>query len=273
MSLKLLTNILVHRRPHKSEAEANFLVWWEKQLSKICDFHYDEIGNIHVEIGTSYTVLHSAHYDTVHFDGINVPYQTIQYNKKTQILSKPTGAAECLGADDGAGMYILYKLIEAKIPGYYIFHTGEERGGIGSKWLARNDPNLLKRFTHCFAYDRKGTESVITKQRGQKCCSNTLANLFSKKIGKVFRPDPTGSFTDSASYTHLIPECTNISVGYYNQHTPNETQDVNFLFDLTDRLCNTDLSNLPILNEVTPKMSLTNKPLSFGVKLPSIKMQ
>jgi hypothetical protein len=37
--------------------------------------------------------------------------------------------------------------------------------------------------------------------------------------------DDQGLFTDSLEYAHLIPECTNISVGYDRQHTNRESQD------------------------------------------------
>ena len=35
--------------------------------------------------------------------------------------------------------------------------------------------------------------------------------------------------TDSYQFIDLIPECTNISVGYFNEHTVSEVQDIEFL--------------------------------------------
>jgi hypothetical protein len=45
--------------------------------------------------------------------------------------------------------------------------------------------------------------------------------------------DPTGVFTDSANFIDLIPECTNISVGYFNEHTHQEMENMTFL----EKLC------------------------------------
>jgi hypothetical protein len=57
-------------------------------------------------------------------------------------------------------------------------------------------------------------------------------------------PDPTGVYTDSESYAWLVPECTNISVGYENQHSSRESQDLVFAADLRDRLIGFDESLL-----------------------------
>lgn len=251
--MKLLHNILVHRRSHDSEGMDNFLVWWKKKLSQVCDFIVDAKGNIHVRLGRNPTVMHSAHLDTVHNGRIPDLYQKIQINTKTGIVSMPFGATQCLGADDGAGLYILYELIRHGRPGLYVMHVGEERGGIGSHWLADHYPETFEGITHCFAYDRKGTRSVITHQAGGRCCSDNLADIFSQATGLPFEKDPTGSFTDSACYTHLIPECTNISVGYYDQHTPRERQDTNFLDKLTRALVKADLNGLPVYRQPKDK--------------------
>jgi hypothetical protein len=45
-------------------------------------------------------------------------------------------------------------------------------------------------------------------------------------------PDSTGSYTDSNEYAPIVSECTNISVGYFNQHTKNEVQDLDYADDL-----------------------------------------
>ena len=274
MSLQLLKDILVHRRAHSSIDEQNFLEWYRPFLAQYCDIEEDDSGNWIVRVGKEYTVMHSAHMDTVHNRRIEQNYQTIRYHKQTGIISRPYGSTECLGADDGAGIYVLHHLIKAQRPGLYIFHRGEERGGIGSGWLVTNTPEVVKGITHCFAYDRKGTTSVITHQMGQRCCSDELATIFANKTGMDFRPDPTGSFTDSAQYTHLIPECTNISVGYYAQHSGRETQDSKFLLKLTEALVNTDLNNIEVHNKIREnKFERRSKPLVFNKKLPVANTQ
>jgi hypothetical protein len=94
------------------------------------------------------------------------------------------------------------------------------------------------------SFDRKAYHSIITHQRG----SRTASDAFSASLSTLLSPtlvsggypeyeaDPTGSFTDSASYDKLISECTNISVGYDDQHTKSETQDFTFAMLLRDAL-------------------------------------
>ena len=61
-------------------------------------------------------------------------------------------------------------------------------------------------------------------------------------------PSSGGSFTDSANYTHLIAECTNVAVGYFDQHTAREKFDLEWLErHLIPALIKVDWDNLPVL--------------------------
>jgi hypothetical protein len=42
----------------------------------------------------------------------------------------------------------------------------------------------------------------------------------------MYSPDDTGVYTDTAEFTDIIPECTNISVGYYSEHGDQENLDI-----------------------------------------------
>jgi hypothetical protein len=139
-----------------------------------------------------------------------------------------------LGADDKLGCYIMCRMIEEGIPGLYVFHHGEECGAIGSKWLAKNKPEFVKDIDYCVAFDRQDYGDVITSQTGGRCCSDEFANALCGELNKNLPPKQqmsksSGVFTDSASYTSLIPECTNISVGYKRQHTSSEKFDLEWL--------------------------------------------
>ena len=72
-----------------------------------------------------------------------------------------------------------------------------------------------------------------------------------------FRADPTGSFTDTANYTDYIPECTNLSVGYYNAHSGNEQQDLKFVREFRDALIKVDWDKVKA--ERKPGVSLPEK--------------
>ena len=58
------------------------------------------------------------------------------------------------------------------------------------------------------------------------------------------RSDSTGSFTDTANYDHIIPECTNMSVGYFGAHTARETQLLDYLVRLKDAFIRIDCEGL-----------------------------
>ena len=98
------------------------------------------------------------------------------------------------------------------------------------------------------SFDRRGTGSVITHQSSRRCCSDDFAKSLSKELNKngmVMSPDDTGVYTDSAEFTSIIPECTNISVGYYKEHTFDEHQDIAHLIKLCQAVIKIDWEKLP----------------------------
>ena len=163
-----------------------------------------------------------------------------------------------LGADDKLGCYILCRLIEAGVDGLYVFHIGEEIGGIGSKYLALHKPEYFTGVQHCIAFDRMDYGDIITHQAGGRCCSDTFANALADQLSVNFppmqkmAPSDRGSFTDSANYTSLIAECTNVSVGYFSQHTARERFDLEWLErHLIPALLKIDWAELPVEREAT----------------------
>ena len=173
----------------------------------------------------------------------------IKYTIRTVI--KPTPCV--LGADDKLGCYIMCRLIEAGVPGLYVFHIGEEVGGVGSSYLAKTYPDKFHNIDRCIAFDRKGYSDIITHQSGGRCCSDAFANALAKQMNphlppmQHMAPSSGGSFTDSANYTHLIAECTNVAVGYFDQHTAREKFDLEWLErHLLPALIKVDWDNLPV---------------------------
>lgn len=241
-----LLTMLTYKRPHDSPTESEFvsrflLVPYASRVELL-----GPMRNIVIVVGDNPTTLFSCHTDTVHFkDGV----QQVEYDPNMGHAYKKDG--ECLGADDGAGVWIMLQMIEAGITGAYVFHRGEERGGIGSTWMSNNKADWLKTFKRAVAFDRKGEDSVITKQRGSFCCSTEFAKALAQELSDSWptdiewKMDPTGTFTDTANYTHLIPECTNISVGYYDQHTKDEMLNVEFLLELAKAVVTVDWEALP----------------------------
>lgn len=210
----------------------------------------DVKGNVIVRVGDGATTLFSCHTDTVHHNG---GVQRLMYDPQDMLIWKADGQA--LGADDGAGVFILMRLMEAKIPGMYVFHVGEERGTLGSKYIASETPHILKPIKRAIAFDRRGTKSVITKMSPGVVCSKEFAEALAAAIDMGHVKDPTGSVTDTARYRDLVPECTNVSVGYHSEHGGNETLDAGYLYDLADHLVKVDFEALPVIRD--PKATET----------------
>jgi len=189
-------------------------------------------------------ILFCSHIDTVHRDVAGKAaldeadvHQVPLYDEGLDMYYKEDG--QPLGADDGAGMWLLMEMIDAKVPGTYIFHRGEECGGIGSSGMAKDHEEWLARFKWAIAFDRRGDSDVITEMFSGKVCSQEFALGLCAALnehGFKYIPDDTGSFTDTANYRKIIPECCNVSVGYDSEHTKDETLDVTHLRNLRDAM-------------------------------------
>ena len=211
------------------------------------NYKEDEFGNYYFEIGNRATTMFTCHLDTA-----DRKQEKVKHIIDGNIIK--SDGHTILGADDKAGMTVLLYMIEKKIPGLYYFFVGEERGCVGSSKLSNNwfETEFSNYITKCVSFDRRGTGSIITDQLYGECCSNEFAIELSKRLNSVdvdfsYRPDPTGIYTDSAQFTNLISECTNISVGYYNEHSVSERQDILHLNKLCEAVCKIDWEALPII--------------------------
>lgn len=188
----------------------------------------DPYGNLHTAIarqdGSTSRVLWSCHTDTVHWDEGD---QRVTVTGRYLQLSPSEQYSNCLGADDTVGVWIMRQMILAGIPGHYVFHHGEEHGGIGSGDVTRYEPERFADALYAIAFDRRGTRDIITRQAGGRCASDTFAYTLARQLRPVakYRPSPNGVYTDTAEYMHLVPECTNISVGYEAEHGDRERVD------------------------------------------------
>jgi hypothetical protein len=229
-----LVNMHTYKRPHGSDTET---AWIDRFISPFRP-DVDGYGNLVVDLGGP--VMFSCHTDTVHRDGGR---QKLRLSAEG-VLSLTDKADQCLGADDAAGAWLMLEMIKARVPGCYVFHRDEESGGRGSRWISDNRAAFLERFNACVAFDRAGFDSVISHQACGRSASDRFCDALAYELGMA--PDAGGVFTDSASYVDQIPECTNISVGYHNQHGAIETLDIPFLISLRGRILAVDWQALPI---------------------------
>lgn len=236
MLMKTLETALSLKRAHGSETEAGFVAWLCTIVSPTM---IDGAGNIHVEVGESRT-LFTAHTDTMHNSG------GINRIRKTPTHWYADG--DVLGADDGCGIALLVHMIRAEVPGHYIFFRGEEQCGIGASWLAENMKSMLSRYDRAIAFDRAGLGDVITHQSGVRGCSDAFAYALSEELSKdglLYLPDTTGMYTDTAEMIGLVPECTNISVGYNHQHGVKEELNIHHFLSLAAVVTTIDWEALP----------------------------
>ena len=212
----------------------------------------DHYGNVHVTVGDPMGTLFASHLDTADTTNENVWFD---FGKKNFVR---TNGRTLLGADDKAGAAIMCHMISHRIPGHYVFHAGERSDATAAaSWpsaspiRSRIGVTLPSTPQRVISFDRRGYDSVVTHQMSERTCSDQFARALAAELGLGHQPDPTGSYTDSNEYRHVSSECTNISVGYFNQHTNREEQDLEFLRDLAERCLHVPWwSDLPVVREV-----------------------
>ena len=242
---EMLREMLSYCRPSGSATEEQFV----KRFIDVHDPLIDEYGNRTLIVGPrDPRIMFASHFDTVHRRGGR---QKVRVNNKGQLIAT-SKHSNCLGADDTTGVYIMLRLIEAEIPGAYIFHFGEEIGCVGAQGIAGYDPfDILPGIEMSLEFDRRGYHSMVTHQMGSRCASDDFAHALCDALDMGHKPDDSGIWTDNVEYKTDIPEIVNISVGYFNQHSTTETQCPVYVEDLIASLKEVDFDTLPIERDPT----------------------
>ena len=233
-----LVSMLKYRRQQGSDSQKDFCI---RFLHPIFG-RPDRDGNYIKVIGNKPNVCFTSHHDTVHReDGM----QRVRVEDGVAMLDYGEKSS-CLGADCTTGIWLMLEMIDAGIQGVYVIHSAEEIGCVGSSRLIQRNPKWLSHIDAVISFDRRAYDSIVTHQMGYRTCSDAFANSLNDVIGLGMKPDPTGSYTDSNEYASRISECTNVSVGYFDQHSKKETQDLDFAAQLRDALITADWSKLVI---------------------------
>ena len=219
-------------------------------------FQKDESGNYFVKIGNSETLF------TCHLDNYCKVKEKINHIIEGNIIK--TDGTTILGGDNKAGVTAILYMISKGVPGYYYFFIGEEpilSGGLfGSSLVVDNNPELLRSFKRAIAFDRKMKGSIITRQMAQQCCSDEFADSLIEEFSKsgiTMQKDKTGYYTDTGNFLELIPECTNISIGVWNEHHNTEWVDISYIEKIAEAACKINWESLPTIRE--PKWWLDEK--------------
>ena len=253
MLMTTLDTMLSMKRPHDGFNEKNALGYILLNIPSDAVWTFDDVGNLHVDyrLTAANRTLFTAHVDTVHHD--DGPNKI----RKTDSVWFADGSQ--LGADDGSGIALLMHMMSSEVRAYYLFTVGEECGGIGAKFVAKNNAALLSQFDRAVAFDRRGTSDVITHQGYGRCASDDFAEALSDRLnacGMLYMPCDGGVYTDTAEFTDVIPECTNISVGYAREHSTDEAQDILHYRALADAVISFSWDDLPVTRD--PKVDDTD---------------
>lgn len=226
-------DMLGYKRPEGSRYQKKFCRRFLEPVFGKPDAH----GNYTLILGDNPRIAFMSHHDTVHrTDGRQV----------VQIMDDFVFSSgnDCLGADCTTGIYIMLRMIEENISGVYVVHAGEEIGCVGSSALIKDFPAWIGKVDAAISFDRKGYTSIITHQMGARTCSDAFADSLADILDLSMVKDTTGAYTDSNEYVDYVSECTNISVGYFDQHTKKESQDLVFLEYFIQALLEADWSKL-----------------------------
>jgi acetylornithine deacetylase/succinyl-diaminopimelate desuccinylase-like protein len=226
--LELVLEFHRYRRPYGSEYERHVVELLQSVGFTPC------AGGV-IRWGSNRELFLSAHTDTVGEGGEN--------SLRVEGDFLLGDGVHNIGADDTAGLIILYHLAQSRKDLTLFAPTGEEYGGVGSREFCEAHRDVLPRIV--VSLDRKGYGAVITHQRTGRTCSDEFAWKLARMLGGDYAPDDTGLFTDSAVFKQYgSAECTNISVGYEDAHRPTERLHLAFLEQLTKHLEQLDFTPL-----------------------------
>jgi hypothetical protein len=242
--VKTLLSMLAMRRPGDSVTEQAFI----QRFILPTGAQPDTYGNLWLTLGDKPRILFSSHTDTVHTkEGL----QSLMYGDGIVSLGEASDS-NCLGADCTTGVWLMMEMIKSGVNGVYVFHRDEESGGLGSSYIAKHERQRLESIDIAIAFDRKGYNEIITHQAMERCASDRFAKTLAAILAPLaYVPSDGGTFTDTANYSYIVSECTNIGVGYRGQHSKMETQSIPHALALRDALIAADWSILQAYRDPT----------------------
>lgn len=165
-----------------------------------------------------------AHMDTVFDDDGNDRNYIFRYlNGK---MYHPFGA----GFDDKAGIFSIFKILEDGYLPHVIFTTNEEIGSLGAKKLVEDfSENPFNDLKYLIQLDRANEYDCVFYS-----CENREFISYIESFGFV------EAFGTSTDIRHICPVWdiagVNLSIGYKDEHTENETLDVNIMFNTISKV-------------------------------------
>lgn len=202
----------------------------------------DQHGNFYISIGESTTLF------TSHLDTASLTCEKVNHIIEGDIIS--TDGSSILGGDNKAGVTILLYMISKRVPGTYFFFAGEELGLLGSKAALEEDAIRFYQFKRAVSFDGVEQGVLSAGREGEAFCSDEFANALAFQFclqGVNYKPEIISKdiFTDSLLFTGLIPECTNLSSGVWNLHTPQEYVNIRLVEEIARAAAKVNWEGLP----------------------------
>lgn len=173
----------------------------------------DDNKNYIVAVGDIPVAL-VAHLDTV-FDA---PAPEVFYDMRKGVCWSNYG----LGADDRAGVFAIFNLLQRGLRPSVIFLTGEEEGGIGATALAKM-PCPIPNLKYMIELDRQGENDMVFYQ----CYSPGFIDYI-ERFGFLQKK---GSYSDISFLMEAWQICgVNLSIGYKDEHSYMEMLYVDAMF-------------------------------------------
>jgi len=206
----------------------------------------DEYGNILAEkrfrSGNGPTILLNAHMDI---------YEELAEHR---VILKDNGiwssSEGILGADDRAGVAVILEVAKAlqhetdfsgKVK--YIFTVEEEIGLVGARNVAQY---FLWDVDAAMVLDRRGTGDIVTSCGGfLPFCDAAYGNWIEQQASEAGLNGwkcTAGGSSDTRVWAEQGIQSVNLSVGYYNEHTEDESLDVHACYN-TAKLVKTVIHN------------------------------
>lgn len=224
---KLMKKLVSFNQEETKEFVAGFLDKFYQDIVESEDYIFAE-GNIPIAL--------IAHMDTVFDDDGNERNYIFRYfNGK---MSHPYGA----GFDDKAGIFSIFKILEDGYLPHVIFTTNEEIGSLGAKKLVEDLSEIpFDDLRYLIQLDRANDYDCVFY-----ACENKEFISYVESFGFV------EAFGTSTDIRHICPVWdiagVNLSIGYKNQHSENETLDINIMFNTISKVKEMldDSSNLDV---------------------------
>ena len=196
-----------------------------------------------------------AHLDTVFM----APPKNIFYDRVKNVMWSPEG----LGADDRAGIFSIIQLIKRGLRPSIILTTNEESGALGASKLVQDFPNSpFPDLKYIIQLDRRGINDCVFYD-----CDNPLFAEYVQTFG--FQSN-YGTFSDISKICPAWQVAgVNLSIGYMDEHSYEETLYVSNMFATIDKVSKMlkDAHNIVEKYDYIPKVYHTsnNWDPSYGI--------